>query len=66
MPPMFALTTTERKALCFAMTYVVESLKRGAKGILDGAESVGVEPETLKALAEKFCGSLEDDSDGQE
>ena len=63
MKKAFELGIKERKALCFAMTYVVESLKRGAKGIVAGAESVGVKSETLKALAEKFCGSLEGSED---
>ena len=54
----FELGAKERKALCFALTYITESLSRGAKGLIAGAESVGVKPETITALADKFCGSL--------
>tara|TARA_Y100001949_G_C15913510_1_gene297938 strand:+ start:424 stop:636 length:213 start_codon:yes stop_codon:yes gene_type:complete len=52
------LSAEERKALCFSMTYITESLKRGAKGLIAGAENVGVERKALRSLADKFCDSL--------
>ena len=57
------LTLKERKALCFALSYIENSIKRGAAGLIAGAENVGVKTETLKALARKFCGSLEESED---